>query len=152
MESTANILRAIIQGEPTQKPSLLLATVKEVTGKFCTVEPVNGDPPITNVRLVADDQKAGVFFKPKKGSLVLCKQITGNDYAVTIFSEIEIIDIKVQKTVSISNDTVSLAGIMNDLLMALQKLTVATAVGPSSPPINSAEFTKIQTDIKKLLK
>ncbi|KAA6336890.1 hypothetical protein EZS27_015001, partial [termite gut metagenome] len=36
---------------------------------------------------------------------------------------------------------------LNDLLTALQKLTVPTGVGPSGPPINLADFTKVQQEL-----
>lgn len=40
---------------------------------------------------------------------------------------------------------------LNDLLTAIQKLTVTTGVGPSGPPINMADFIKVQTDLSNYL-
>lgn len=40
---------------------------------------------------------------------------------------------------------------LNDLLSAIQKLTVTTGVGPSGPPINIADFVKVQTDLSNYL-
>jgi len=39
---------------------------------------------------------------------------------------------------------------LQDTLAAIGKLTVGTTGGPSSPPINAADFVKIQTDMKAL--
>lgn len=40
---------------------------------------------------------------------------------------------------------------LDDLLTAIQKLTVTTGTGPSGPPINMADFTKIQQDLSNYL-
>ena len=40
---------------------------------------------------------------------------------------------------------------LNDLLTAILALTVTTGVGPSGPPINAADFTKVQTDLSNYL-
>lgn len=40
---------------------------------------------------------------------------------------------------------------LNNLLSAIQKLTVTTGVGPSGPPINIADFIKVQTDLANYL-
>jgi len=44
-----------------------------------------------------------------------------------------------------------LLGILNELISAIQGLTVGTAVGPSSPPINIPQFTAIQSKLNKIL-
>lgn len=40
---------------------------------------------------------------------------------------------------------------LGDLLTAIQKLTVTTGVGPSGPPINIADFQKVQQDLSNYL-
>lgn len=40
---------------------------------------------------------------------------------------------------------------LDDLLSAIQKLTVTTGVGPSGPPINLADFKKVQQDLSNYL-
>ena len=40
---------------------------------------------------------------------------------------------------------------LNDLLAAIQKLTVTTSLGPSGPPINMADFIKVQKDLSNYL-
>ena len=41
----------------------------------------------------------------------------------------------------------TLAGIMKEILTAVQKLTVITPVGASSPPVNLTDFAAIQAKI-----
>lgn len=40
---------------------------------------------------------------------------------------------------------------LDDLLTTMQKLTVTTGVGPSGPPINIADFIKVQQDLTNYL-
>ena len=40
---------------------------------------------------------------------------------------------------------------LGDLLTAIQKLTVTTGVGPSGPPINIADFQRVQQDLSNYL-
>ena len=40
---------------------------------------------------------------------------------------------------------------LDDLLTAIQNLTVTTGVGPSGPPINMADFVKVQQDLSNYL-
>lgn len=40
---------------------------------------------------------------------------------------------------------------LDDLLIAIQALTVTTGVGPSGPPINISDFVKVQQDLSKYL-
>ena len=40
---------------------------------------------------------------------------------------------------------------LDDLLAAIQKLTVTTSLGPSGPPINVADFIKVQKDLSNYL-
>ena len=47
--------------------------------------------------------------------------------------------------VAIGNSTAELLDLFNQTLTALQSLSVATALGPSGPPINVAQFIQIQT-------
>ena len=47
--------------------------------------------------------------------------------------------------VAIGNSTAELLDLFNQTLTAIQSLSVPTAVGPSGPPINLAQFIQIQT-------
>lgn len=53
--------------------------------------------------------------------------------------------------VTIKRGASGLKKTLDDLLSAIQRLTVTTPMGPSSPPINIAEFIKIQTDLLNYL-
>lgn len=63
-----------------------------------------------------------------------------------------------QATVKVGTDgltltkgTSGLKKTLDDLLTAITKLTVTTGVGPSGPPINVADFTKVQQDLSNYL-
>lgn len=52
--------------------------------------------------------------------------------------------------VAIKNPGTSLFTLLNELLTAISTMTVATGTGPSSPPVNAAQFSKIQTQLSTL--
>ena len=51
----------------------------------------------------------------------------------------------------LKRDSSGLKKTLDDLLAALMKLTVTTGVGPSGPPINIADFQKVQQDLNNYL-
>ncbi len=52
---------------------------------------------------------------------------------------------------SIDSNAESLAAVLTDLITQIEILTVGTAVGPSTPPINLAAFTAIKARLQLLL-
>lgn len=56
-----------------------------------------------------------------------------------------------QGGITLSRGNSGIKKTLNDLLTAIQKLTVTTGVGPSGPPINISDFMKIQTDLSNYL-
>ena len=52
--------------------------------------------------------------------------------------------------VAIKNPGVSLFTLLNELLTALSSLSVGTGTGPSTPPLNAAQFAKLQTQLSTL--
>lgn len=52
---------------------------------------------------------------------------------------------------TLTKGTSGLKKTLDDLLTAITKLTVTTGVGPSGPPINVADFTKVQQDLSNYL-
>lgn len=53
--------------------------------------------------------------------------------------------------VHVANGSKNLATVLDNLMTAILALTVGTAMGPSSPPINSATFNTIKADFNNLL-
>lgn len=52
---------------------------------------------------------------------------------------------------TLSKGSSGLKKTLNDLLVAIQKLTVTTGVGPSGPPINIQDFIKVQQELNNYL-
>ncbi|KAA6339872.1 hypothetical protein EZS27_012237 [termite gut metagenome] len=92
-------------------------------------------------------EKITVHIDAKKIEIVNDKtKITQEAEALTLSSD--------QATVKITTGGLTLkkgsSGLkktLNDLLTAIQALTVPTGVGPSGPPINIADFAKVQQDL-----
>lgn len=55
------------------------------------------------------------------------------------------------KGVTLAKGSSGLKKTLDDLLTAIQKMTVTTGVGPSGPPINMADFVKVQQDLNNYL-
>lgn len=55
------------------------------------------------------------------------------------------------KGLTLTKGSSGLKKTLEDLLKAIQKLTVTTGVGPSGPPINVADFIKVQQELSNYL-
>ena len=53
--------------------------------------------------------------------------------------------------VTLSRGNSGLKKTLDDLITAIRELTVTTGVGPSGPPVNMADFVKIQQDLNNYL-
>ena len=82
------------------------------------------------------------FTVNDKLAITLKRDIPGLASEISI-KESGLINLKVGQT--------SLYKILNDLLTAIQSLSVGTPAGPSTPPINAAQFSKIQTELSTFL-
>ncbi len=156
------------------------ATVQSVDEKARTCCVTVDDATLTDVRLhaVADAGKKGFCFVPAVGSTVLVSRIGGsNELLVSMFSEVDkaLLTIGDKVTASLDADGLTLAAgdtkleatteglelarggfgllkTLSDLCDALAKMTVSTAVGPSSVPINAADFVAVKNELKQYLK
>jgi len=63
------------------------ATVTDVSGHLCDVEPNNGDAEIFDVRLQPSNVK-GIYIEPVVGSTVYITQLDENNYFVVMYSEV----------------------------------------------------------------
>lgn len=168
-------IRGIVKGINNTIIPGTVASVNE-TDRTCTIN--TGSVRYEDVRLysVVKANLQGFCFIPRIGSTVLAARIDGsNELLVVMFSEIDkvlftVADVALQVDkdaclAKAGNSTVRItpAGItitrsgaglkktLDDLLTAIQKLTVPTAVGPSSTPVNIADFIKIQQDLNNYL-
>lgn len=174
-----NQARRIIQELGGSHRGTFTAHVQAVGADTVDVIPVDGGPPVYDVRLRAtlDGTDAGVIMFPTVGSVVVCAWLDAQNAAVVQYSDLDRIQAKlagleVQATpqalevtagqtkavyapggVEISAGGQSLGSILQDLLTALQTLTVTCAApgSPSSPPVNVAAFTALKTRVQALL-
>ena len=121
-------------------------------GPTCTVE-IAESVLIYRVRLRSvTGSKAGFLIIPVIGSYVIISRIgLSNEWYVSMFSEVEEIRSETVGKISILNTVENLKTIMNDLLAAIEAITVTTPAGPSGPPINIADFIAINLRINNLL-
>ncbi len=148
--------------------------VDEAT-RTCTVEMNNIHYENILLYSIEKSDLKGFVMIPEIGSIVLVSKIMDERYFVSMFSEISkiiytvsniIIQTSEEGCTIKANDSIikttpggitidkgksGLKKTLNDLLDAIMKLTVSTAVGPSSVPINNPEFLKIKQDLVNYL-
>lgn len=134
------------------KASSMLAEVVSVASPICVVK-VAEDVNIYRVRLRSvTGATTGELLKPTVGSNVMISRIgKSNEWYVIKYSAVDDITLNINGKWGVKNATEDLKSIMNDLLAAIQALTVTTPAGPSGPPINIADFIAIDVRINLLL-
>ena len=100
---------------------------------------------------IKDNGDIKTELKYKKGTGLSYKDEFGNEFTFKD-GEIDVIGDKINhnggKEPMVLGDT--LANILNDLCNAIEAITVTTTTGPSSPPINVADFLSIQAKISNI--
>lgn len=147
MNFRAMIQQIITEQLPVQVLPATVLTVNKAEA-IIDVQPIDEQlPQMFDVRLraVDDDTATGLIQWPTVGSVVLIGLI-GNDVNTAFMvaaSEVE--------TFTISTAQESLHTFLQDLLTALQQLTVPTPAGVSGVPINLTAFTDLATRLPLLL-
>lgn len=123
----------------------ILATVTSVdkASNTCDVKPLDSTADFFDVRLQAG-KGAGVVLYPAVGSVVVVSLLNKDNAFVSLFSEVELLDIQTQSE--------SLKSVLVDLLAAIKVLTVTTPAGPSGTPVNAVSFTQLENRLNKLFK
>lgn len=141
-----------------------LGIVKEtsVSDMTCQIE-IKGRPTRYQVRLrsvITSD--TGFICIPAVGSRVLVALIENDAQSsfIVATSDLEALQVKIGN--SFANITAdgfiverggeSLKKLLNDLLKAIQQLTVTTPAGPSGVPVNLSAFVDLQTRLSNILK
>jgi hypothetical protein len=153
------LLRALIDGRVY---NALPCKVESVDGCYCDVTPVDDSlAAIKKVRLNGSIGVAGLVVTPKTGSVVLVVMIDEFDSFVGMFSEIEKVkfmdvngfELEIDKGImSVKNKNYSLRQAFDDIIAAVEKLTVPTGTGPSGTPVNISEFKTVGTKLDNFLK
>jgi hypothetical protein len=112
-------------------------------------------------RATAVDDTAGFIVTPRIGSDVIVSASGKNSefMQVIMMSEVQSVRAEVETTelvvdssgVKIQKGPNNLGDILSDLVDAITAITVTTPVGPSSTPVNSAQFIALKTKINQLL-
>lgn len=142
-------------------PAVVVSVDK--TNGTCVVN--DGTLDYTDVRLSAsvEDEAKRFYLFPKVGSWVLVSPINEDIHRLYIefFSEIESIDLKIEKTqlkvdekgFLLKKENETLAKLMTDLLQEIQKMKFLTVSGgPTTRLINQLKFKEIENRFKELLK
>lgn len=173
METAVEIIRRIT-GEKTIDS--FVAEVTEVRGRVCDVLPLDGAE-LKNVRLNTELSKdVGLLVSPVKGSKVLITKLSEIDCFVSLFSEIEKVEIVIGNTsmlikdgaasivcgqaaakiasgkFSLSNQAYTLKQSFNELIAELKAAIITTPTGPGSfSPSTVAKLTIINNKVNQLL-
>jgi len=140
----------------------LYGTVRSVdeSKRTCTVQIGGIDYEDVLLYSVENPDLKGFVLIPAVSSTVIVSRVAGSDrFFVDLFSVIDKILFTSGETtfkVTQSGFTVTKSGsglkkTLNDILTALQQLTVPTGVGPSGVPVNAASFQQIQKDLSNYM-
>lgn len=115
----ANLLKAIMGKIPQ---NCFVAQVQKVDGATCTVVRQGDNLKIAGVRLnELSDESVGMVIKPKADSFVLVARIDDFNYYVSLYSEIDSVDIQCDKITINGGDNGGLINI-KDLTKQLNSL------------------------------
>jgi len=129
---------------------------------LCDVSPLDGsadllDVKLTNLVPVQGSACAIALFDNNPTGVVIYieevdKVIQPNGTSIELSTDGGAIIAAEEDKISLANDSEDLLTLLDDLLTAIQALTVPTGTGPSGIPVNAAEFAAISTRLKTLLK
>lgn len=156
-ELKSNILNSV--PDQVKIGRVLSVDEKDMT---CRIAMQNGGPNRLNVRLraaISDDK--GFLAIPALDSYVLVGIIDSKPamsfvVATTVLREVRL-TVGTSKFMvnengySLGKGDETIEGLLDEMLTAIQQLTVTTGTGPSGVPINATSFADIQTRFKDLL-
>ena len=126
----------------------------------CTVELLDSGLRVHNVRLRATNTAdTGLITVPAEGSQVLIAKADRRSFWIILLeTELEQLSLKIGNTEAVidadgyklERSGENLIALLDELLTAIQQLTVTTGVGPSGVPINLSAFIDLQTRLSKL--
>lgn len=154
MSELANYIRMIADTDDEVYSIFCKVLSVDKTKNTCEVKPIRNEESDIEytVQLGSkwDDENDFLIY-PKEDSIVLITWISTQDAFISLYGDIDEIVINPSGKIRISNDEEDLKTILNDLMTAIQNLTVSTAWGPSGTPINITDFTDLDERINNLL-
>lgn len=124
--------------------------------KTCTVQPLDDQPNILQVRLNANESpEKGTVIIPKTNSFVIVGRTALEQPHIVMFSEVDSIETIINNTeykldrngLKLTVGDNDLKEGLSDLLAALEQLTVNTPNGVSSVPVNKPAITAAKNKI-----
>jgi hypothetical protein len=154
--SDANIADLIkILAEKGDETYSKVCKVVAVNDTFCDVEPINGDAPISDVKLVGSKTDTPFILIPKVNSLVVVTYTSKSTAYIALLSEIESVKIRgdqyggLIKVKDLVDKLNALENQVNDILNALKGITVPLAPSGTYPLAPSfATILNLQTTSK----
>lgn len=139
------ILKEIL-GEREEEIYSLPCRVKSVDGFNCVCSPINGDPDILDVRLVADDESEDKYVLiPKVNSVVLVAFLNNNAGYLAMVSEVDSVFYKNGDTVFevtekflIKKGDDTLKEALQLIVEAMQQILVLQGNGPNYTKLSQA--------------
>lgn len=173
METVTDILRRIAGERP---PESFVAEVDDVRDRVCDVLPLDGAT-LKNVRLNTElTNQVGLVITPVKGSKVLVTKLSELDSFVSLFSEIEQVELLIGNTsvtikdselgmtlggaevkvagdkFLIKNGAYTLKKAFNELIAEINAAIITTPAGPGNiAPVTVTKLTEIDNKINGLL-
>ena len=158
MNENQAIRSAIQKLSQSNKYESILGTVVsvDIDKKTCTVQPLDDQPKILQVRLNANESSTnGIVITPKLNSSVIVGQTALEQPHIVMFSEVDAVQTKINNTECLLNEygfklTVGSNDFkqgLSDLFTALEQLTVNTPNGVSSIPVNKAAIIAAKNKI-----
>lgn len=137
METATEIIRKIA-GE--KGADSFVATVETVNGRTCDVQPVDGAP-LKRVRLNTNISDAvGLVVTPVEGTPVLVTKLSEVDSFVSLFSEIEKVELVIgETTVLMQEDKAEM--VMGGTTILIQDGEVEANIGGAQVKVSGDKFT-----------
>lgn len=139
-----NIQEAILDMASSDYAPVLVGTVTKVDGENITVEPLNEEAEITDVRLVASDTQTGFIIYPDKGSEVIVLMLDEEAGLLCQASSIEKIEFRKAENESGLLKLPIFLEKLNQFINLVKAHTHGTAVGPTTTAINAFQMLPIQ--------
>lgn len=124
----------------------------------CDVQPISDDPIIYDVLLMPTDQ-AQSYVVPTVGAKCIITFLSKDHAYLAILDQVDRVVSKVGQTevvltshgVNVSANNVNLKSVLDSLVDQIKLITVGTANGNSTTPINAAAFDTIKAQISQIL-
>lgn len=124
----------------------LVCEVVSIDDDLAELKPLNGDPNLLDVKLIAGESKTPLLITPKTGSVVVATFLSKDTAFISVYSEIESIQLRGDQYGGLIK--------IEELVKQLDKLTarvdgIIDAINNGAPAAGSADGgTALQTTIK----